>query len=279
MKIQHFFRKQKGELPKIPMPFYVSSVGNKILTEKEVDFAPEQKNYFVELVWSTSGIGEIVFYGKHFQMQENDIFYFLPGEDHEQRGISKEWHTRWLCLDGPFAEANFLAYKFPRFQRTEHECPVDLFDEIAKWISGEDPLQIGRIAGLALMILAYARGTNHLAPHSLYSRCMEFINSNYSNPELCIGMLCDMFQTPRSTLTKVFYDNMRRSLGNYIRDVRYGNALTLLRGTDLPVKEIALRCGYTEQTSFARLIRRATGMSPGELRKWNREVQKNHPEQ
>lgn len=71
---------------------------------------------------------------------------------------------------------------------------------------------------------------------------------------------------------------MQRSLGNYIRDVRFGNALALLRGSDMPVKDVARRCGYTELTSFSRMIRRATGMGPAEVRKQNREAQKTHKE-
>ncbi len=274
--LQEYSRGDADLLPKTPMPFYVWSVGTKVLKENEIAFAQGQKNSFVELVWSVSGIGEVIYYGQRFQMQKNDIFYFLPGEDHDLRGISREWHSRWLCLDGPLAEATILACKFPRFQRSAGDCPHELFDEIARWISTNDPLQIGRMAGLALMILAHARGEDRQSNSSngLYSRCLEYIRKNYSNPDLCIGMLCDVFQTPRSTLTKVFYDNMHRSLGNYIRDQRYGHALALLRGSDLPVKEIARRCGYKEQTSFSRLIRRATGMGPAELRKQSREMQK-----
>ena len=274
MKIQFYTRKDTALSPKIPMPFYVFSVGQKSLAEKEVSFSSGIKNPFVEVVWSISGIGEIIYYGKHFQMQKNDIFFFLPGEDHELRGISKEWQSRWLCIDGPFAEANFLACKFPRFQRAAHECPVELFEEIAQWINCEDPLQTGRLAGLAVMILAYARGSDLSAPNSLSARCMEFVNNNFSNPELCIEMLCDKFQVPRSTLTKIFYDDTQRPLGNYIRDVRFGNALALLRGTELSVKEIARRCGYTELTSFSRMLRRAVGISPVEIRKRSRKTPK-----
>ena len=274
MKIQHYSCKDTGLTPKIPMPFYVFSVGQKCLAEKEINFSSGIKNSFVEIVWSISGIGEILYYGKHFQMQKNDIFFFLPGEDHELRGVSKEWHSRWLCINGPFAEANFLAFKFPRFQRAAHDCPVELFEEIARWINSDDPLQIGRLAGLALMILSYARGTDLSAPNSLSARCMEFVNSNFSNPELCIEMLCDKFQVPRSTLTKIFYEDLQRSLGNYIRDVRFGNALALLRGSELSVREIARRCGYTELTSFSRMLRRAAGMSPVEIRKQSRKTRK-----
>lgn len=272
MKIEQYSREEAGILPKTPMPFYVFSVGNKVLSENEVEIANGLKNSFVEIVWSLSGIGEVTYYGQRFQMQKNDIFFFLPGEEHNLRGISKEWHSRWLCLDGPFAEANFLAFRFPRFQHTASNCPVELFDEIARWISSDDPLQIGRISALALMILAHARGEDLQlnTSNALYCHCLEYIKKNYSNPDLCIGMLCDVFQTPRSTLTKIFYDNMHRSLGNFIRDCRYGHALALLRGSDLPVKEVARRCGYRELTSFSRLIRRATGMGPVELRKQNR---------
>lgn len=43
--------------------------------------------------------------------------------------------------------------------------------------------------------------------------------------------------------------------------------MSLLRGTDASVREVALRCGVAEPRTFTRFIKRAVGVSPLEVRK------------
>ena len=43
--------------------------------------------------------------------------------------------------------------------------------------------------------------------------------------------------------------------------------MSLLRGTDASVREVALRCGVAEPRTFTRFSKRAVGLSPLEVRK------------
>jgi len=58
----------------------------------------------------------------------------------------------------------------------------------------------------------------------------------------------------------------RQSLGipphNYIVQRRVEHAQQLLRNTDLPVSEIAIVAGFTDQSHLARHFRAITGVSP-----------------
>ena len=136
-------------------------------------------------------------------------------------------------------------------------------------IGDSDPLQIRRMAAVILELLAYAggRGGGGLRSEVLTRRCVEFIAANLANPLLGVGMLCDEFQLARSTLTKAFSEQMGCAPGRYIMDHRMAHGTALLRGTSLPVGEVARRCGFAEARSFSRFIRRCHGVSPLELRK------------
>ena len=57
------------------------------------------------------------------------------------------------------------------------------------------------------------------------------------------------------------------SVGQYVRKVRIDLAVQLLRESDLGIAEIALRCGYSEQSSLTRQFKSAVGCPPGEFRK------------
>lgn len=52
----------------------------------------------------------------------------------------------------------------------------------------------------------------------------------------------------------------------YIRKARIGHAAELLAGTRLPIAEIALSCGYGDQSAFTRQFRAMVGMPPAAYR-------------
>ncbi|MGA0846765.1 MAG: helix-turn-helix domain-containing protein [Luteolibacter sp.] len=52
----------------------------------------------------------------------------------------------------------------------------------------------------------------------------------------------------------------------FIRQSRINHALHLLRSTALPLAEVALECGYGDQTAFTRQFRQTVGMPPGNYR-------------
>lgn len=51
-----------------------------------------------------------------------------------------------------------------------------------------------------------------------------------------------------------------------ITDLRMELAQKLLAQKELPVKEIAGRCGYSDQFYFSRIFKKQTGLSPKEYR-------------
>ena len=262
------YKRLESASASLPMPFRIYSTGEKVLTENETERSQDMKNPFVELIWGISGIGEVTLYGEVFQIRENDVFYYLPGEPHFFRSLSPEWKSRWLCFDGPFAEAVMLSYRYPRLQ-SSCTFPEDLFRRIDQGICDTDPIQIRTMAGLILEVLARAGSSSGHGVHSglIVKSCIELIKSNLANPELDVSMLCGLLRVHRSTLTKLFSERIGRTPGRCILDYRFELAKTLLRGSNLPISEVATRCGFTSLGSFSRFIRRGTGLSPLAYRK------------
>jgi len=55
--------------------------------------------------------------------------------------------------------------------------------------------------------------------------------------------------------------------GQFIQKVRMDEAVRCLRETDEPVSQIALRCGYSDQSAFTRQFRQTVGLSPAQYRR------------
>ena len=68
-----------------------------------------------------------------------------------------------------------------------------------------------------------------------------------------------------------FHEAFRRATGRspsaWLRDLRLENAASLLRETALPIAEIALRTGFSDQAALIRAMKRETGRTPGALRR------------
>lgn len=251
----------------VPLPFSVCSIGRKTLPANCYSIMPEIRNNFVELCWSTGGMGEIDFYGRKFKLGPGDVFYFLPGEEHVMRALSERWESHWICFEGPLAVATFMAYNLARVTRAA-SFPAEVFAEIERDIHDQSPVRIARIAGLLLTVLAEL-----VVPaqpeKTLFERSVEYIRTHFSDPRLSVESLCDQFGIPQSTLTLLYRRNGLPPPGRFIAEQREQHAESLLKGSALPISEVGRRCGFRNPSSFTRFIRGRRGLSPQELRERN----------
>ncbi len=72
--------------------------------------------------------------------------------------------------------------------------------------------------------------------------------------------------TCASTLRKRFRSTSGVTLGRYIREQQLLHATSLLSDSQLPIGEIALRCGYESSASFSRAFRKQSGENPRKYR-------------
>ncbi len=140
MKAKGYFRQNCLANYDYPMPFAVRSIGCTTMKAGEADIiSGALRHPSLEISWTISGCGEIIHYGQPFEMRRNDVFLFLPDETHHYRVKSREWHWRWLCLDGPLAAAMLLACRLPRKISCDSGFPEALFRRIEENISTDSP--------------------------------------------------------------------------------------------------------------------------------------------
>jgi transcriptional regulator GlxA family with amidase domain len=59
---------------------------------------------------------------------------------------------------------------------------------------------------------------------------------------------------------------MGENLSNYLNRLRVEKATTLLTESNLTLNEIALACGFEDQSWFSKIFKSHTGISPGKFR-------------
>ena len=111
---------------------------------------------------------------------------------------------------------------------------------------------------------SYTNVTLH-KPHSdqLVKQVQEFIEGNFNQPIQVSSLAAMVNITPR-TLNRRFQSCVAMRPIEYIQAVRIEQAKRLLESGDVTIKSLAHQVGYDDISSFTRLFKRATELTPKE---------------
>ena len=96
----------------------------------------------------------------------------------------------------------------------------------------------------------------------------SYIHSHYTE-DLSLEMLRQKFFMSGCYLSHQFKDVTGFTVTDYIQMTRVRNVQAMLIGTQIPITEAALRCGFSSFSQFNRVFRKHIGMAPSEYRKQN----------
>ncbi|MBQ8814266.1 MAG: helix-turn-helix transcriptional regulator [Lachnospiraceae bacterium] len=141
------------------------------------------------------------------------------------------------------------------------EHPTELINEyIPEKFSKEDlSLQLCETIGNFCQRLSDSK-LSDIEPFA--QKILEFIDANYTDPDLCMTTLETHFKCVSSTLRKAFKKATGITITGYIEQKRMERANELLAQNLKPVIEIAIECGYTNQNSFYKAYKRVHGHAP-----------------
>jgi AraC family transcriptional regulator len=154
---------------------------------------------------------------------------------------------------------------------------IGLRDGQASWLAARlykefkvmDKLSPLIMEGMALELLAHAarRETRpgktppawlRLAYELIHDRCAEAVT---------VGEIAKTVGVHPFHLTRTFRKFFHCSPGEYLRRCRLRTASELLRHSQTSLAEIALQCGFSDQSQFTKSFKRNSGMTPGEFRR------------
>lgn len=113
-----------------------------------------------------------------------------------------------------------------------------------------------------------ARGEEDGAPAAL-RRATAFLQRHYAAPVTTAEIAAAAGVSP-ATLHRLFTAWHGRSPMRYLGGLRLARAKALLATTCKPVAEIALDCGFSEQSALTRALRREAGVTPARFRRARR---------
>lgn len=93
---------------------------------------------------------------------------------------------------------------------------------------------------------------------------IDYLNSNISAPvsELSLEKLSNIFSITPSHLSRLFKKQIGLGFKEYVISSKILNAKNLIATTNLPITEIAYRCGFGDSNYFSTVFKKTEGIAP-----------------
>ena len=98
--------------------------------------------------------------------------------------------------------------------------------------------------------------------HELSMEIEQYICKNYSDSQLSLASVADHLGYTQSYLSRVFKQQTGEVFSSYVEKLRMKRAMELLIENELPIYQIAEKCGYNSVQVFRRAFARAYGTPP-----------------
>jgi len=119
----------------------------------------------------------------------------------------------------------------------------------------------GAVVGIAGVKRPYEHSAGKVEGYSRLLKVVAFVTEHYREP-IEVADLAAAAGLSVSQLQREFARYFGITPTNYVREVRVGMARHLLETSDLPVSQIALDCGFYDQSHFNHHFKTLTGLTP-----------------
>lgn len=165
----------------------------------------------------------------------------------------------------------FAAYSLAPslFEDLPAEHPVLKLSTLkAYWecISNEAP-SVATVHAILLDLLCLRRSEKAPDAQSRWVRLLKEVIHDRWNETLSLKELAAIAGVHPVTISKNFRKHFSCSLGEYMRQVKIEQSLRLIKQAHLSLTDIALQCGFADQSHFTRTFKAIVGFLPKEFKK------------
>ena len=232
--------------------------------------------YVIHYVLSGKGFlnGEPIKKGQGFYLPKDAerLYYSNPADN---------WSYFWMAFDGSCIENILSSIGIPN-----ETCVFDIpsfqaFEVFVRQLDNQYPMQESEIKKiyisqnlaksyfykvLSFHEQSYVPITNVVSSHVL--KAEKYMLENYDK-NIKISDVARKLNINSKYLYDLFNTYFNTSPKQYLNSVRVAQAMELLSNTNLPVTQIAAKCGYSDYMQFSRFFKKNAGMSPSDFRKKN----------
>ena len=212
-------------------------------------------------------------------VKPGQAIYLVPGDWHRYRPqMATGWTERWICLNGfhlhQLRKAAIIGKSSLLLEPADLKTITSSLERLFLDVSATPAVNKFAWSARALEILLHGfEATHNRAKVRLHKRGLDplvnqafsLIHENCHRP-LTVDSVAAHCRTIRRTLERHFKSNGLSSVAQEIAECRLERAESLLKESQLPVKEIAFACGFATAQRMIYSFHQHRGYTPGSLR-------------
>lgn len=184
-----------------------------------------------------------------------------------------------ILIDKEYFEKEYRKYEtaVPHFCGTRflvcHDIlkALNLFSfEYSKQMSNSDITLEAQATVITHWLIRSVLGESYdmraISDHYAVARAQHFIEQHYAE-EITVKRLAALGNISVSSFNRIFKKELHLTPIEYLIEVRLQQAKKLLRRKEIPITQVALRCGFNSSSHLAASFQRVLHMTPSEYRK------------
>ncbi len=105
-------------------------------------------------------------------------------------------------------------------------------------------------------------------------QAVEYLETNFASSDMSAENVCGYLHISAAYFSTLFKRETKKTLHQYLTDLRMDKALSLLVGSEMKTAQIAQAVGMGEPSYFSYSFKKYYGMSPSQARKNAKEARK-----
>lgn len=244
-----------------------------------------------ELHLITAGAASVTMDGEHMELRKGDLLLLHPfqpvdcsfPDDAETEGLLLEdgFYQQLMQLDGgdaplmPKDGAEPCLYHLDAAQMAELS---GIFQQIRRTIHYVHIYKVEMLRSLVHVCLLFISELPYdrclVAPDLRHKqdilKIFFFLARKHFRRERQIGFYADKLSITTTYLSRVVRELTGNTINNYLNNLAFEEACTLLRTSGLPIGEIAFSLGFSDQSAFTNFFKAHAGCTPKAYQKENR---------
>ena len=237
------------------LEFKVLSVG--IFTHKPGHLEVKARQY-AALSYRVSGTGEFNIDGKHLKINPGDIL-FIPAH--------MSYKVEYSTSESIVIHLSRCNYSEAEGFNVNNIRAVELLFQklLEEWNEGHS---VNKAKSIIYDILeTVSEDKRVFNGDSEFAVCLSFMEENYCDPSLDMKTVSLHGYISVSTLQRKFKEHLAISPMQYLLKLRMNKAIELLIANELPIRDIAFACGFSDEKYFSKAFRLRYGYPPSEMKK------------
>ena len=240
-------------------------------------YSPPHWHNGIEIELMLGGSAVHVYNGRQYTISRGDIWYSNYDTCHSILNGDEPVIAHTMFREKLLPEEirnRLLTAETGTFRLSEQECCVAecLFQKLVDAQNRQDvytPHYISAIlTQMIIECMVYSKSLSPSFPSSLCSKVLSLIHRNYRE-DISLQKIASTLSVNANYLGRLFLQTTGQTFSEYLTALRMQYALSLLRNTNLSIKEVAFDCGYNSVEYFYASFKKYFGNSPASIRKLN----------